>query len=252
MNKGYIYIDGKVIITDENGNHTQSEYYDNLDKVLVQENVVEEMENRIQELTKESEKYPETKKRFVPVFLYTALGSILVIPPLLLWGLTGTNPYMCNMDTALGSINQVLFLTVGCGAFALPIASLMTLGDYTNFKEREKKGKGINSELSFLKKQIKIEKEALANLQKEKSRDQEETEFRTTKVDDSKQLEALRTNLELYYDLGSNEEKYYRYYQQGKLDKKLQKYYGETDVELAKKYLEEKGPVFIKRRNNSK
>jgi thiamine pyrophosphokinase len=128
----------------------------------------------------------------------------------------------------------------------------MTLGDYTNFKEREKKGKGINSELSFLKKQIKIEKEALANLQKEKSRDQEETEFRTTKVDDSKQLEALRTNLELYYDLGSNEEKYYRYYQQGKLDKKLQKYYGETDVELAKKYLEEKGPVFIKRRNNSK
>ena len=45
MNKGYTYIDGKVIISDENGNHTQSEYYDNLDKVLVQENVIINKEN---------------------------------------------------------------------------------------------------------------------------------------------------------------------------------------------------------------
>ena len=35
MNKGYTYIDGMVIISDGNANHTQSEYYDNLDKVLV-------------------------------------------------------------------------------------------------------------------------------------------------------------------------------------------------------------------------
>ena len=45
MNKGYTYIDGMVIISDGNGNHTQSEYYDNLEKVLVQKNVIEAMEN---------------------------------------------------------------------------------------------------------------------------------------------------------------------------------------------------------------
>lgn len=251
MNKGYTYIDGKVIISDENGNHTQSEYYDNLDKVLVQENVIEEIENRIQELTKESEKYPEAKKRYKPVYLFLALGATLGTP-FLLWALTGVNPYLCITDTAFGSVNQALFFTLVGAVSALPIGSLLTLVDYSNFKERAQKGNGISSELEFLKLQIEKEKETLVSLQEEKTRDKENTEFRSTKVDDKQQLEALRDYLELYYDLGSNREKYYRYYQQGKLDKKLQKYYSETGVELAKEYLEEKGPVLVKKRNNSK
>ena len=35
MNREYTYIDGKVIISDENNEKIQSEYYDNLDKVLI-------------------------------------------------------------------------------------------------------------------------------------------------------------------------------------------------------------------------
>ena len=35
MNKGYIYIYGKIINSNENGNHAKTEYYGNLDKVLV-------------------------------------------------------------------------------------------------------------------------------------------------------------------------------------------------------------------------
>lgn len=35
MNKEYIYIDGKVIISDKKENKIKNEYYDNLDKVLV-------------------------------------------------------------------------------------------------------------------------------------------------------------------------------------------------------------------------
>jgi len=251
MNKGYTYIDGKVIISDENGNHTQSEYYDNLDKVLVQENVIEEMESRIQELTKESKKYPESKRRYKPLCLYSALGVILV-SPCLFWALTGINPYLCSIDTAFGSVNQALFYALSGAVCALPLGSLFTWIDYSNFRESAKKGKGISSELEFLKLQIEKEKETLVNLQKEKTRDKENTEFRSTQVDDKQQLEALRSYLELYYDLGSNREKYYRYYQQGKLDKKLQKYYNESGVELAKEYLEEKGPVLVKKRNNSK
>ncbi len=248
MNKGYIYIDGKVVISDENGNHTQSEYYDNLDRVLVKENIIEEMEGRIQELTIESEKYPETKKRYIPYCLYVMLGGILAIPPLVLWAITGTNPYLSNIGSIFGSVNPVLFLTLVTGVVGLPIGSLYTLIDYSNFKERVNRGKGINSELEFLKLQIEKEKEDLASLQKEKTRDNENKKFRTVKVDDKKQLEALRSYLELYYDLGSNREKYYRYYQQGKLDKKLQKNYNETGIELAKEYLEEKGPMLVQKK----
>ena len=71
-------------------------------------------------------------------------------------------------------------------------------------------------------------------------------------VNDKQQLEALRSYLELYYVLGYDEKKLSRLYQQGRLDEKLQNYYDETEIELAKKYLEEKGPVLVKKRNNSK
>lgn len=57
MNKSYIYLDGKVIIEDENNNKTLTEYYDNLDEVLIQENLIETMEKRIKELEQEMETY---------------------------------------------------------------------------------------------------------------------------------------------------------------------------------------------------
>ena len=250
MNKGYTYIDGKVIISDENGNHTQSEYYDNLDQILVQENVIEEMESRIQKLTKEVEKYPEAKKRYIPMYLYSVLGVILIAPPLLVWTLTGINPYLGNIDTVFGSVNQVLFLTLATGSCALPLGLVFTLTDYSKFRDRAKRGKGLNSELEFLKLQIDKEKETLVRLKEEKTRNNENTEFRSTQVNDKQQLEALRSYSELYYVLGYDEKKLSRLYKKGKLDEKLHKYYDDAEIELAKKHLEEKGPVLVKKRNN--
>ena len=248
MNKGYTYIDGKVIISDENGNHTQTEYYDNLDKVLVQQNVIEEMENEIQELTRESKKYPEAKKRYKPLFLYAALGTVLIFPNLF-WAFTGVNPYLSSMDTVFGTVNQALFYTLTGALFcSLPLGSLFTLADYSYFKERAKRGKGLNSELEFLQLQIEKEKETLVGLQEEKTRDRENTEFRSIQINDKQQLEALRNYLELYYVLGYDEKKLNKLYQQGRLDEKLQKYYGESEIELAKKHFEEKGPVLVKKK----
>ena len=246
MNKGYTYIDGKVIISDENGTPTHTEYYDNLDKVLVQENVIEEMEDGIKQLTEALKEYPESKKRYIPTFLYSALAAMLIAPPVLSWMLSG-NPYLGNIDTIFGSIKYFALIT---GIYAVPVGTILTLADYSEHRARARKGKGISSELEFLKSQIEKEKEILASLQEEKTRNNENTEFRSTKVDDKQQLEALWDDLKLYYDLGANGEKYYRYYQQGKLDKKLQKYYSETGVELAKEYLEKKGPVLVRKRDN--
>ena len=79
-------------------------------------------------------------------------------------------------------------------------------------------------------------------------RDNEDKEFRVVKVDDKKQLQTLKQYLNFYYDLGYNEEKYFKYYQQGKLDDKLRKRYNDTGVEAAKEYLEEKGPTLVKRK----
>ena len=57
MNKEYTYIDGKVIVEDTEGNKKQVEYSDKLDEILVQENLIENMEDRILELEEASQYY---------------------------------------------------------------------------------------------------------------------------------------------------------------------------------------------------
>ena len=57
--------------------------------------------------------------------------------------------------------------------------------------------------------------------------------------------------MNLYFDLGYDGEKYYQFYQQGRLDSKLQKYYDDTGIQIAKDYLEEKGPSLVLRKKNS-
>lgn len=45
-----IFINDKAIVIDENGNCTQTEYYDNLHNVLVEENLIETIEKEIEDL----------------------------------------------------------------------------------------------------------------------------------------------------------------------------------------------------------
>ena len=65
----------------------------------------------------------------------------------------------------------------------------------------------------------------------------------SSKVDSIEELKKLRSYINLYYDLGYNEKKYYNYYGQGKLNNKLKKEYSEQGIKLANEYFEEKGPV---------
>ena len=65
------------------------------------------------------------------------------------------------------------------------------------------------------------------------------------------QLKALRSYLDFYFDLGYNGEKYYQYFQEGQLDTKLQKYYTDTGIQLAKEYIEEKGPSLVLRKKSN-
>lgn len=68
MNKEYTYLDGKAIISDENGKQSLIEYFDNLDYILVQENIIETMENRIAKLEKDSQLYKKIIKNIMFLF----------------------------------------------------------------------------------------------------------------------------------------------------------------------------------------
>ena len=251
MNKVYTYIDGKAIIKDENGNQIPIKYYDNLDEVLVQENVIETIEDRITDLEKKAINYKKyNKKHYIPILLPLTILMITIGVPAMFYGLGKTGVYINTINTIFGPMNEALLYISLFSTLYLPFVSLMELRSYRQYKDSLKEEKGVNSELEFLKKQIIEEKEKLVELTKEKSNTEENKEFRIVQVDDLERLRALKSWLNLYYDLGYNGEKYYDYYQKGKLDAKLGKYYNAKGVEVAKDYLEEKGPVLAKRRNH--
>lgn len=252
MNKEYTYIDGKVIISDESGKQAPVEYFDNLDDVLVQENVIETMENRIAELEKDSQFYKKNnRKRYIPFVQPMVAFMSTVGVNLMFYFLSGTNPLMSSKDTMFGVVNEGVLYSSFFSTFFLPIGTLFEVMLYRQYKDEKRREKGTNSELEFLKKQIVEEKQALEDLKKEKKRDAEDKEFRIVEVDDKQRLKVLKDYLSLYFDLGYNGERYFRYYQQGKLDDKLGKYYTDTGIEVAKEYLEEKGPTLVKRKKQN-
>ena len=248
MNKEYTYIDGQVIISDENGKKTPVDYYDNLDEILIQENLIETIENKISLLEKESNAYKKyNAKHYIPFFLLMGLMTIVGVPVLFSHCVENPTGYI---STSIGEVNQNLFIFTAFSAITLPFTGFMELDRYTKYKDCLKREKGINSELEFLKQQIIVEKERLVELKSKKTRTNENQDFRVVKVNDLEILKIFKSWLNLYYDLGYNGEKYYKYYQQGKLDAKLGKHYTDFGIEIAKEYLEEKGPTLIKRRKN--
>ena len=252
MNKEYTYIDGNVIIRDENGKQYQTEYYDNLDKVLVQENLVETIENKINELEKESVQYGNVPKHYIPITIIMFAIMVTIGVPIILYWLTGNNPLITSINTKFGTMRLSAFVSSMVSVLGFPFFGLLELNIYQQYKATIKEGQGINSELEYLKNQIVIEKQALEDLKKEKTQDEENKEFRVVEVNDTEKLKELRNYLNLYYNLGYNIEKYYKYYEQGKLDDKLKKQYNNEDINLAIEYLQEKGPTLVKKKKTTK
>ena len=76
MNKEYIYINGKVIIEDEKGQKKEVDYYDNIEEILIQENVIEQIENEIEKIEQEM-KYSSINKKFDKILVHISIKAIL-------------------------------------------------------------------------------------------------------------------------------------------------------------------------------
>lgn len=252
MNKEYTYIDGKAIIKDEKENQNPIEYYDNLDEVLVQENLIETMQNEITKLEEESKEYKKNnKKRYIPITL--PLASLITIfgVPALFYLFGYTNIYSSTISTIFGPMNEAILHSSVFYVLVSPIIGLTEFCMYNNYKNMKNDEKGINNQLEFLKEQIVIEKEYLKELLKNKTSSNNNEEFRIVKVNDLEVLRTLRSCLEFYYDLGYNEQKYSKYLEQGKLNDKLNKYYTEGAIQVAQEHLEEKGPKLVKNKKHN-
>ncbi len=243
MNVSYTYIDGKAIIFDENGNQVPINYYNNLDDVLIQENVIETIENKIKELGN-IKILP--KKRFIP-FTTICATIVILVAPLILGLIFGINMYTTSVSTAFGEMNLFKMIAIICGVTIEPVAIITDILNHSIYNDFVKHNNAKVSELEFLKSKLIKEKEKLNSLKKESFECEEKKDFKTVKVNDIEELKQLKNMLLLYYDLGYNSKKYYTYQQQGKLRKKLAKKYSEEDIKLIEQYLEEKGPTLVKK-----
>lgn len=232
MNKEYAYVDSKVIVSDENGKLTQRDYKENIEKILVQENVVEKIEKDIKELEEEVNKFQKEKHiKFPAVTLSFLLFSALIT----------CIPFIIGLPLNLISI--IFFI-----AIQLPFISCAPLIDKALIFDPLKKYKGYVSELEYLKKMLLDQKEVLAEMQKGASLNKDKVkEVKGIKVADRQVMEALDNEEYLYYDAGLNLKKYYLLYKKGKLEELLAKYYNQDGIELVIEYVKEYGPRLVRK-----
>lgn len=249
MNKEYIYVDGKVILKDDLGNAKQIEYCDNLNDILIQENLIETMQNKIDKLKEDSTQYKKCNKKFIPfMFIIGELFS-LIIPTIILYLMGGIPAITCIINTAYGPLNLNLILTCLVNIITIPTFIGIEISNFSSHKEQEKIAMSIDSELDFLKKQIDIENTNLSNLKKEIKKNNLKSGLEIKKINDSKVIKILESNAKLYRDCGYNGKKYYKYFKKGILSKKLIDKYTVEQIEKVEEYLEQKGPQLIKKKN---
>ena len=231
MNKEYAYVDGKVIVSDETGKLIQRDYRENIDKILVQENVVEKIEKDIKELEEEVDKFNKEKIIKFPAFtlLFLLFSAYMAYAPLI--------------DGVSINLFNIIIIT----AFEIPVICVGLLLDKVLIFDPFKKNKGNVSKLEYLKVALQNDKKILSDMQKYVELKEDKKEVAGVKVVDKKVITALDSEENLYYDVGANLKKYYLLYQKGKLADKLAKYYNQKGVEIATEYVKENGPKLVRK-----
>lgn len=229
MNREYINIGDSFIVRDDNDNQRIIKSTNNIDEMLIQENVIEliedkliNLENRNKILSNGIKEDKKWSKIYFVISIITFLVTSLISNGLV--NSFATSKLVSSIVTCL------LSFTITMLPFSIGIQSLNSYKRY--LKEKD----GINSELTFLNKKLTIEKERLDELKREYQITKDSVkDVSIIKVDDKK-INDINNECLLYYDCGINKDKYYKYLEMNILDKKLSKKYNLEEIEKVKEY----------------
>jgi len=220
MNKEYTYINGNIIVEDEKGQKKLVDYCDNFEKILVQENVIEKTEKMIADLERITLNVkPENKILILSPLLATLFIPSVFIPLLFEFG--GRDEII---DTIFGKMNQSKFLVLAITLYFSPFSAIASALLNGMDSDRIKHAEGKKLCLNYLKKYLEVEKERLKSLQKESKTLESSSGFKTSLINDQKEIKYLDYVASLYYDLGRNLKKYTRYYAQNNSLEKLEEH----------------------------
>ena len=242
MNKECIYINGNVLVEDENRKKKEVQYQDNIEEILYEENVIESIGNKRNELIHKKARInlklkKKTNKVFRIILILSSIISAVIIPQTML-----------NTAALIGAFQAKDVVTI-----ALLIAAItFNVCDIASEKKEKENLKNetsaITCELEFLYKQLVKEKEKLEELNNNKTKENMPEGLKISEINDRNLLESIKHNLELHYNLGYNLEKYYEYLEDGILEEKINEEYSQSDVEDAIEFLEEKGFMLTRRK----
>lgn len=241
MNNNYIRTkSGDIVVLDEYGKPSEITNNDNLEEFLRQENIVETIENKIKELTKELKEYPSLEKinnkKYIPT-----VSSLIIMVALLSILITGieTGDFSILMEaTKLGEGIKVYHLIVyPCLIFSSTFGLLLDLSFYKIHQETKRK---VNAKTA-----------ALEELTKRKVEEQKKLDILGTKqiIKDCEIVKISNDNIqqvvdeeELFYlHIESNFKRYYEAYQNGTLEKMLsEEEFTELGIKNAIDYIRQK------------
>ena len=242
MYKYYKYTGNKVIVTDDKGNIDSFEYTDSFIEKLVSENLMEEINKRInkyESIIEDDEYYLEKNK----------LNPILFIPTHTTFGYAG--PYFINMflgldlenkliDIKVGTTDKLHFYAIFLAITGLVIGSIKTYKQIIENKDYKRKIEGSAFLIEELKIKLNKEKSIYESLINDKNIDNkneyEEDMYKKIEIDDSYAMNRLMFFCNAAFDYGTNKETYISYYKKGILDIKL-KELKKTKKDLIKEFI---------------
>lgn len=237
MNSTYsCFENGKVLVTNENGKQIYIDNYDNIDEILAEENVIESIGKKMNELQDMQKKYEKINKRkFIPIMIIISFIISKFVLPIIF------NSFELIIYNSFLSSNLINVL----------LLSFAVVGDTALFlkhKQNIKKQKGINSELFYLEHCLKKENSKMKKLLRNSKHQKSSKTSININVRSSDKIDDINRYLDFYYNIGYNSDRYYNYYINDNVSRIIKKKYTEEDLDLVRDYFENQSNSHVKKK----
>ena len=232
MNKEYYLVDGKVIVSDEEGTLREEKNYDIINEVLEQENVVEQIEKKIKIM--ESVNIKPIKGEFVKSLKRMTVTILVGWGLILLFLKLGGTPMVST--TIIGTVSAPIMLASVATVAAFISSGMVGLKQYLDNKEIKKHQNGVKKALDYLTEQLSKEQEKLDELNNKKQVvESKKNDSQIMRLHCSTALKDIDNYALVNYNVGYDFDKYYKSYQNGKLQSLLQR---EDDINNIYRYID--------------
>lgn len=222
MNIEYKYDKGDqmIVVFNEKGNLNLREYQDNIAKILIEENIIEDtdiklnkyreeeknLNEKLQGLLLKIEKKKKEKKRTIKKAIFLWLGA-QVFGTLLIYFVFGN----WQINTIFGSIKSIYSNMIGFSIISTTLTAAFIGPKYMenwmnnpnrNYENTKEQLNIVQMEITILEKMLKKSEKKLASLQENKSREKEaliQSNSQIMQVDYRTILEQRKTELESMY-----------------------------------------------------